>query len=405
MFIKTAVKNVFRHKRRTILNIIAIVLNVTGIIFLTAFYRGGIVDRYEMTINYLTAHIQIHHPGYEEKERGLPLDFVVENSDQLIEYIKKNEKVEGVSKRIDFGLTLSNGEEQISCLGIGIQPEEEEHVGVLKEVIIEGDYLEKGDEGVLIGHRLAALLDLKVGDTIIAFFTTAYNQPNLMYTEVKGIFNYKFSLLDKSAVYFSYDLIKEFLNMPGDPTKIMIKMKNEGDVGTMMDYLSCYQSHYSIKSWEYFARALIEDTKGDIAFMSLLFLILIIIAIFGIVNTMTTSVMERTKEIGTIRAIGTTKFQTLRLFILESICISLMGIAIGWLFGFGLSFYFSQVGIPFGESVGVTSNIPMGDRIYTTIEIWEYAGTLLLGFFAGIVGGIVPAIRATQLKVVDALRD
>lgn len=403
-----AFRNIMRHKRRTILNIIAFVINIAGIVAFTAFYRGRVVDNYTKTIDYLTSHIQIHNALYESKKRALPLDLTIEGSENIKEDLKNYSGVRGVSERVEFSAILGNGLEQMPCLGIGIQPEEEKNVSVIRDVVVEGEYLTEGDGGVLIGSRLAELLDLSVGDIVFLYVTTAFDQPNLLETEVKGIFNYNFSMLDRSVIYCSYSFIREYLNMPEGATKMMVRLESRKLIPKVMSYLDEYnRERYSgslqINRWEYFAGPLISDVKGDTSFMGLFFLILVLVALFGIVNTMSTSVFERTREIGTIRAIGTRKDQTIRLFLFESVAISMMGVIIGWSIGFVVSLYLAKVGIPIGEAFEDMA-IPMGDRLYSVLGIWEYLGTLFLGIGAGIIGGIAPAMRASRLKVVDALR-
>ncbi len=406
-----AFKNILRHKRRTILNITALAINVAGIVFFTAFYRGRIVDNYDRTINYLTSHIQIHNPLYETEKRRLPLDLTIKDSKKIKNDLKNHEWIRGVSERVEFAIIVNNGLDQMPCLGIGIQPEEERNIGILPEVITGGDYLVPGEEGILIGSKMAELLNLKVGDIVFLYVTTSLNQPNLFETEVRGIFHYGFPMLDKYVIHCSYDFIREYLNMPEGATKMMIMLKDRRLIPEMMNYLSEYNlKEYSgelqINRWEYFAQPLIEDVKGDTFFMGIFFFILVLVGLFGIINSMSTSVFERTQEIGTIRAVGTRRDQTVRLFLFETLAISLIGVMIGWIIGFAISLYLARAGIPLGQAFSETEMmaVPMGEKLYAVLGIWEYLGTLLLGLCAGLIGGISPALRASRLKIVDALR-
>jgi putative ABC transport system permease protein len=408
--VKTAFKNILRHKRRTILNIIAFVVNIFCIIFFTAFYRGVVEDGYKYRIDYLLGHIQIHNPEYEKAKEKFPLDITVKNPDNIIADLENHPDITGIAKRVEFSVSVSNGTDRMNCFGIGIQPEREVNIGVLKDKMVDGDYLEKNDEGVLIGKRLADLLNVKVGDVIYLYFYTAYDQPNVVDTTIKGLFNYKFGGLDKYAVYCSYDFIKPFLNMPEGASKIMIRLKNRNMIPKMMAFLEEYKQknnlELQINDWKYYSQSVIEELEAGKARLSIFYFVLVLIALFSIINTMSTAVFERKKEIGTIRAIGLLKRQTLRLTLYESTIISLIGVAIAWILGFILTFYLSKNGIQLYEFTQSDSfSSPMPEKMYAVQGISEYILTLFLGVGAGILGGLSPALRITKLKIVDALRN
>ena len=407
---RIAFKNIFRHKRKTILNVIAFAINILCIITFTVFERGKIVNSYSKGIDYVTSHIQIHNPEYEKEKRLLPLDITVKESEKIVNDFKNHKWVKGISERIDFSLFINNGINQLSAIGIAIHPEEETKIGVIKEMIVKGDYIKKGQQGILIGSRMASLLDLDVGDLVFLYVHTALNQSNIIEATISGIFHYNYSVFDKTTVFCDYDYIKPQLNMPEGATKIMIRLHNRNQIPKMMDELSLYnQSEFSgglqINRWEFFSGPLLEDIKTEQTFMNILFFILILIALFGIINSMSTSIFERTKEIGTIRAIGMKRNLTLRLFLYESVIISTIGVIIGWILGFCVSIFLAKVGISL-ESLRSEEmmTVPMGTHLYGVMHITEYLGTLVLGICAGVLGGIAPAFRASRLRIIEALR-
>ncbi|MBT5402427.1 MAG: FtsX-like permease family protein, partial [Crocinitomicaceae bacterium] len=114
----------------------------------------------------------------------------------------------------------------------------------------------------------------------------------------------------------------------------------------------------------------------------------------GISNTMYTSILERTKEIGIMKSIGAKNSQILYLFLFESGLLGLTGGFLGMVIGIG-----SAMGL-----ASIANNIMGEGTIKLTISFTLVFLTLLFSFLIGIISGIIPAIRASKLKPIDALR-
>ena len=139
--------------------------------------------------------------------------------------------------------------------------------------------------------------------------------------------------------------------------------------------------------------------------MAVFFGILVVVAVFGIINTMSTSVFERTKELGTLRAIGLRKGHTMKMVLYESIILSMIGVIVGWIIGFFVSLYLSKTGVSFGAMVeDFDITVPMAETLYAVIGWWEYLITFVIGIAAGLIGGLSSVFRIGKLRVVDALR-
>ncbi|MEI6731978.1 MAG: ABC transporter permease, partial [archaeon] len=127
---------------------------------------------------------------------------------------------------------------------------------------------------------------------------------------------------------------------------------------------------------------------GGVAAISML------VGAIGIANTMYTSVLERTKEIGTMKAVGARNSDILLIFLIESGLLGLVGGIAGVLFGFGVAKLLEYVAV----------NIFATSLLQTATPFYLFAGCLLFAFLAGAISGIWPAWRAAHIKTVDALR-
>ena len=142
---------------------------------------------------------------------------------------------------------------------------------------------------------------------------------------------------------------------------------------------------------------LADQISSVFSIISVVFLgiasISLIVAGIGIMNTMLMTVIERTKEIGIMKAIGATNKRILVIFLTESAIVGILGGAVGVGIGYLLSIAFTSVGSSF---IGISMNV--------TIEPLLVAGAIGFSAFVGMISGTYPAYRASQLDPVDALR-
>ena len=144
----------------------------------------------------------------------------------------------------------------------------------------------------------------------------------------------------------------------------------------------------------------ISNVMGTLnLFLSGIAAISLLVGAIGIANTMFMSVMERTRQIGTLKALGATNFEVMKLFLFESAMIGFIGGLIGIFLGFIASGTISEVGVRMG---GVGMRGMGGGITLITPELVLFA----IGFsvFIGMVSGLLPARRAASLQPVEALR-
>jgi putative ABC transport system permease protein len=401
-----AFKNLWRNKRRTILNLTAFTFNIVVLLFFVGAFRFRIEDGTIKTTKYLTGHIQIHQQSYDKEARKLPLNLIIKEPEEII---SRTEKIPGVimaGRRIKFSASVSDGNNKLGCMGIGFEPEQEAKFGLLSQSIVAGHYLKKSDSGVIIGSSMAKIFNFKVGDNVKIIVRTKYNTPNLIDAQIMGIFSTGLSELDKTTVFFPLPLAQELLLMEDEPTEIIIGLKDIKQIPSVIQKIGAVipksvAKDLKVYDWNYYSQALLDDVQGDIGFMVIFFVILLSIAIFSISNTMSMNIFERIREIGSMRAIGMSRKQIARLLTLESIIVSVLGALVGCIIGGIICFLVWKVGIPI--ETGDSGALPL--RFYVYSNPVEFLGSFVLSIFAGILGGFLPALKARKLKIVDALRE
>ncbi len=407
--LKMAWRNIFRNKRRTILNIIAIAVNIAIIIFVVAYMRYIIEDRYSKVPKYLTGHIQIHNSEYEsDKGDEFPLKYTIDKYQSICNITSKIDGVIFAGNRIEFSGIAGNGKDLLPIQGIAFEPEKESKFGIIDDKIKEGNYLEPKDSSILIGDKMAELMNLKVGDSLKLYIRTKDNSKNIADLKISGIFKTSFAMIDKSYIYMTIPTAKSILKTGSEPTEIIIGLEDRNDVEPVIKELNSkltgnLKKGINIDSWVKYSRGSVDDLKNTQTFMLIFVLILLLIAVFGMITTMYMNVFERKNEIGTIRSIGMDSSQVKNLFLLEGMVTSLLGVVAGCIIGGLISYIVSKVGIPVPSAESRT--VPTPERLYTDSRYIEFVGAIIIGIMTGAIGSILPAIRISKLKVVDALKN
>jgi len=138
--------------------------------------------------------------------------------------------------------------------------------------------------------------------------------------------------------------------------------------------------------------------------MTVLLIILLTIAVFGVLNTLSMSFFERTREVGTMRALGYRTKDIFWMLFGEVLVLGFCGVLLGWLLGTGFAYYIANVGISYGSDFADMATFPFQERLLGEMGWHEYVGTFFVGMITAIIGGVVPVIRICRMKIVDALR-
>ena len=266
----------------------------------------------------------------------------------------------------------------ISLLVVGIEPKEERAIKTWWK-IKEGEYLEEGDEA-LLGAQTAQLLKLNVGDKI-SFNGTDTTVVGIL-EEAGSSDDYQIFVplrtlqlaFDKEGVISSVD-VRALCN--ACPIEFIADSINQNITGVRA---------VAVKQVAENEMGLMEKMNK---FMLALAGITLVIGAFGVVNTMMTSVHERIKDIGIMRAVGASRRQIIKIFIYEAVIIGIIGGIVGYLTGTLVAY---GIG-PLVFEGTVISYIPQ----YLPLS-------LFLAIFVAVISTAYPAFRATTIKVSDSFR-
>jgi putative ABC transport system permease protein len=265
--------------------------------------------------------------------------------------------------------------------------------------IKEGRDIEKGDKrkAVITKYfREGKIFDskVKIGE-ILKIQSTAF--------EVIGVLDELGNPDDDSTIYIGLDDAREIFNEPNELQIIYIEIQKGTDTGEIAEKIKRELRKFrNVKKGEedfvvQTAEELKETYSGIFDIVVAVFIgiaaISLVVGGIGIMNTMYTSVLERTREIGIMKAVGARNSQILALFLIESGMLGLVGGIIGIALGIGLA----ELVIFGAAQAGITML-----KVY--FPPYLILGSLAFSFLVGVISGVMPARKAAMLKPVDALR-
>lgn len=410
--LRLAVRNVFRNKVRSIITLAAIAFGCTSLITAGGFFEDTFLQMREAVIHSHLGHIQVYKKGYLEKGHAQPFDYMIANPDEIKDLIASIEHVKFITPRITFSGLLSTGENTIAVIGQGVNPEGEEAISVIETVkgantgvaIQEGENLSQDDMyDVILGRGLAKAMGSKVGDFVILLSNTVGGALNAFDMKIKGVFFTASKEFDDRAVRMPITAAQSLLRTDEVQTLVVLLDKTENTDLVKKQLLNLFNDRnldLELKPWYEMADFYNKTVELYGRQFLVLKLIITIIVILSIFNTINMSIWERTREIGTIMALGAKKREVLRLFLLEGLVLGVLGGLIGVGAGAGLAYIVSLVGIPMppppGATVGWTAHI----KVVPQLLLSSFAIALI----SSLVSSFYPALKASRLIITDALR-
>ena len=405
---KIAVRNLRRYKRRTWLTASLITI---GVVFVLIFISVSGSFK-QMMIGQITdsmiGHLQVHYKGYVASIENLPLNMnLPPNAMTKAEAaLGSLDEVESSSPRIKFGGMFSNFAETTNIRLNGVYPEREfKTVPLLPSRISEGKAaIEKGE--ILIPVLLARGMGVKVGDAVVIVATNKDGSVNGKQFKVAGLMESATGPGGRDG-YVHIEDAAELLRMTEmEISEIAIRLKNFGKLNSVTDRLDALLAGevnkqgkpvFEVHNWEKLSP--FYNIARMIDLMTFFIkLMLIAIVLISIMNVMIMAVYERIREIGTIAAIGTPPRKILSMFLIEGLCLGVLGAISGGVLGvlilWGINM--AKFVFDFGLQKGIilTASLQPAD-------LWTVSAIVIL---VSVIASLQPALRASRMEPIDALR-
>lgn len=409
-FFKMAVRNLARHKKRSILTGLMIGVGALMMVLTLAFSQSVGEKMTDSIVRNYTGNLQIHAPVkgdiqvFMDPTDNTPL---LKNSGRIRAVIGRDRDVLETTPRLRFQGLLSNGDDSMGIAAMGINPKSERRV-TPKIKILRGAYLHS-ETGLLLGKEVAKYFDAKIGDEFVIVTTTPDGYTNGVSLILQGIVSAEGmeAFFDDNIVYMDIHKVREMLYLNHDEvseTVVALKKGISEDKVRPRLRQAFRQAglHVRVDNWQDVAGMLSGLMATGVMLPQMSLVILLIVVAIGIINTILMAVLERTKEIGILAAMGTKRREILGLFVAEMTALSVVAAGIGCLLGAGAVYYLSRVGIP--AAFQALEFVFGGKRLYF---VFSWPGLAIS--FGGIVlfsalATLFPARLATRQNPVEALR-
>lgn len=396
-----ALRNVFRQRARSAGTLAAISLGVAGLILAGGFVQDIFVQLGEAVIHSQSGHIQISREGYREGKTRSPEAFLIEQPDKLQKMLQSEPGVQLALARLGFAGMINNGKRDLGIIGEGVEPAAEAKLGTYLRYI-EGRALADGDkDGIVMGQGVARSLGLKAGDRVNLVISLAQGAVNTLDFEVVGVFQSFSKDFDARAVRIPLSAARNLMDTRSAHLMVLLLDKTD-DTDRVYASLrnSLVRQGYELASWRELSDFYDKTLKLYDRQFGVLRLIILLMVLLSVTNSVNMTLFERTREFGTLLALGDRRGSVFRLIMTESAFLGLIGAVLGTLLGCVAAWVISAIGIPMppppNANIGYTAFIRLVPLDVLT------AGTV--GFVATCLAAIMPARRASRMPVVDALR-
>lgn len=401
MIAKLALRNVFRQKARTVVTLAAITMGVTGLILSSGFVADIIVQLGEAIIHSQTGHIQVFRKDFLDKGTRQPTKFLINQPDLTAASLARLPGAEIITGRMAFAGLLNNGKRDVAIVGEGIEPDKEAQLGTYL-TLVAGKQLSKADiTGIMVGQGVAQTLNVGPGDSVTLLMNTAEGALNTFDFIVTGVFQTFSRDFDAHAVRIPLKAAQELLSVDGTNLLVVMLKHTEMTKSTMVaikELLS--KENLDFRSWRQLSDFYDKSVEMYDRQFGVLRMIVLLMLLLSVANSINMSLFERTREFGTLLALGNRPSNVFWLVMVEGVMIGFIGATIGVLFGCVIGSVVSAAGIPMppppNANVGYIAHILLLPKDILTA--W------LVGFSATCLATILPARRAAKAEIVDALR-
>jgi ABC-type lipoprotein release transport system permease subunit len=398
-------RNVFRHRRRTLITAAAISVGLAAMITSNTMMNGMDKIASQNIIHYETGHFEIFAKGYYREEGMFPLDTIIDDPDPLYRIVRDIKGVGGVTQRVKFPARVNNGIDEFPVLAIGINTQTESDVFKTDKAVVAGRYIDSAED-ILVGTELSKIMNVEEGSLLTIITRDKYGTYNAYDFIVAGLINTEHPLFDGNAVVMDIAVAQELLSLGKGVTEISVKIRDESRISEMKKtIISVIGDDYEVYTYKELYASIFEISGFKRIMQFMIALVVVIIAAVGIINTMLMAVMERIPEIGTLKAMGFQNLDIVKMFLYEGGIIGVFGSFMGCFYGLLISLFIIFVGIDLSSFFDSSElGYPVRFVLKGEIDPGMMLVVFAFGVFVSVMVTLWPVRRATKLQPVDALR-
>lgn len=327
-YLKIAWRNLWRNKRRSLITIASIFFGVLLATIMNSLQDGTYANMIDMMVKLSSGYIQVQNPEYFENKS---INNTFSPTDEFMTRLESQPGVTTVAKRLESFALISSGPNTRGGAVIGFEPARDSQTSNLQNWISDGEFLNDGDNGLLVTFNIAKHLDLHVNDTIILIsqgyrgVTAAGKYP------IKGILTFSTPQMNNIGVFMDITLAQNLFSAEGMTTSVMVMVHDYTDVNSVKRSIQGFTAEsLSVYSWDELNPEVVQFIESDKAGGVIMIGILYIVIGFGIFGTIIMMVAERKREMAVMVAVGMQKYKLATILFFETLLIGIVGVISGF---------------------------------------------------------------------------
>ncbi len=411
-WIKLAFRNLARNKRRSVVTVLAATLGFAAVNLFGGFttymftnlrdafiYAGG------------NGHLQICKKGYRQHGSTDPANFLLsaETYQKLRKLAAEDDRIILAAGKLDVTGQIDTGDASNIFIGRAVTPSEHEEFFRNSETLKRGfSFLAKGEKitddnpyAIGVAFGVEETLNLELGDEVVLMARTIDGQINVVDAVVKHVFGNASATIADKLIFMPLQLAQELYQTDGVGT-VGILLKNRGDLiavqKTVTELLAGSPEELEIVAWDELSEMYKLTRKMFNMIFGIVFFILIVIVTMSVMNTMGMAILERTTEIGTLRALGLKRKGVIFLFGVEGALLGVLGSITGFLATF-LVWALIKLQHPMWTPPTIAREVPLEVPMVPAYLAITTVFLVLLTLAAA----IIPARKASKTGIVEAL--
>jgi ABC-type lipoprotein release transport system permease subunit len=402
---RIAWRSLWRSTRRTGLALAAIGLSVTLVLAYTSILRAYGEWIVETITGPMLGHVQAHAPRFR-KDRLM--DRTLRGVDAALAQLRNDAQVAGATARVYAPALAARGEEGFAVVVLGVDTRAESGPSRLLSEVDRP----LGDRQAFIGRQLAELMGVQAGDEVAVVGQGVDGSLANELFAVRALVTTPVDLINRQAIVIELSAAQSLFAMPDEAHEIVVHAHRPEDAPALARHLSAMPSlaQAEVLDWQTLAPEMVALVRIIDVAGALVLVLVFIAAAAGVANTMLMATFERTREFGMLLALGTRPARIVGLVLTESIALGMMGAIGGSVVGIALVVVTHQTGIDYATLVGggpselSFAGLRWSLRFYPTLAVTDVARTIGAVCITSLVASAWPAIRASRLQPVQALR-
>lgn len=402
MLLTIAWRNVWRSRRRSGILVASITFGICAGLLEMAIMNGMAAQQVDVAVRTRLSHLQVHAEGFRDHPE---VGAFLPGGDSVLAAVRGTPGVEAAAGRAVLAAMAASATTARGVRVLGVDPGAERPVTDLPTRVVDGGWFGTPvRNAAVVGERLARRLGVRVGQKVVLTAQGGDGTVGAGAFRIVGLYRTASSDFDETAVFVRRDDLARTFALGARLYEIAVRVRGMADIDPVAAALRARLPGLDVATWQALAPevALTREWTGE---MNGIFLFVILVAlVFGTTNTMLMGVLERTRELGVLLALGMRPARIFGMVVLETVLLSLVGGLAGTALAAAAVATLARTGIDLSVVAGGLAALGMDTVIRPLLPGSSYPGVVALVAFTAVIASLYPGWKAVRLDPVTAMR-